>query len=169
MPNTELLYEKALRLLCDNFNSSNSSYPSWLFLNTRIGALLYDHDYPNDVVIAGLLNNTMEITSLDYKQLVKEFSPSIAKLVQANTTDDSIPDEFARQVELINNCVEFGEAALIIKAAQILTCFRYYTKLDDQKGVDNCRQNCHFLRSVLPDHFKDEIFPHLFKKVLGKS
>ncbi len=168
MPNTEHLFEKAIRLLCFHFTADKSTYPSWLFLNTQIGSYLYNHQYPKDIIIAGLLSNTMEITNMDFSQIAEEFSSTVARLVQANTTDDSIEDAYAREVELINNCVEFGEESLILKAAQILTHFRYFKTQEDNDGMDRCRQSCHFLRSVKPEDFEDDIFPFLFKKVLKK-
>lgn len=157
-------FEKAVRLLVDHFPVSDmTSRKPVLFHDIRVGVYLYEHDYSDVIVLAGLLHDTLEFSSFTEEMLRREFGDEIMELVRACTKNDSISDKYEKTNDLIKRCVETGEDALIVKAADILDSFKFYTAENNKEQLEYCKRNAGAIFKYKPEHWQDEIFSELKK------
>lgn len=155
-------FEKAVRLLVEHFPiSDETSRKPVLFHDIRVGVYLYEQGYNEDIVLAGLLHDALEWSSAPKQLLIDEFGEQVVRLVMASTKDDSITDKHEKTKELITRCVDNGEEALIVKTADILDSFKWYST---QKNVDQlkyCMRNAEAIFAYKPSTFNDKIFTEL--------
>lgn len=155
-------FEKAVRLLVQYMPPSDeTSRKPALFHDIRVGVYLYEKGYSHDIVLVGVLHDAIEWSGMDEKMLRDEFGDTVATLVLACTKDDSIKDPIEKTNELIKRCVENGEDALIVKTADIIDSFKYYTAADNKEQLDYCKRNAKAILEYKPDTFRDEIFNEL--------
>lgn len=159
-----LKFEQAIRMLIEYLPPSegNSRKPI-LFHDVRVGVYLYENGYSEDVVLAGLLHDLLEWSEIDVQLLRNEFGDNVANFVLANTKDDSIENKEEKTEELINRCVQNGEEALVIKSADIIDSFKWYSKQKDNNGLQYCMRNAGAILRLKPDNFDDKIFEELKK------
>jgi (p)ppGpp synthase/HD superfamily hydrolase len=157
-----LKFEKAVRLLVEYMPPSdeNSRKPI-LFHDIRVGVYLYENGYSEDIVLAGVLHDTIEWSKMNEEMLRKEFGDEITKLVLASTKDDSITDKEEKTTELIKRCIQNGQDALIVKAADILDSFKWYSSQDNKNELQYCMRNASAIFKFKPDDFTDKIFDEL--------
>lgn len=155
-------FEKAIRLLAQAMPiaSENTRKPV-LFHGIRVGAYLYEHNYSRDVVLAGILHDVLEDTEVTEDELVNEFGENVARLVRASTKDDAITDSSLKTEELIKRCVENGEDALIVKTADILDSFKFYTKENNMDEIQYCMRNAIAVLKYKSKNFSNKIFSEL--------
>lgn len=155
-------FERAVRLLCEHLPVSNEDIRKpILFHDIRVGVYLYEHGYSRDVVLAGVLHDILEFTTVSPQVLQKEFGDRVAELVMANTKDDSIKDPEKKTVELITRCITHGQDALIVKAADILDSFTYYTATRNEDQLRYCARNAEAIFKYKLTDFTDPIFDEL--------
>lgn len=157
-----LKFEKAIHFITKHFPVSvETSRKPRIFHVIRVGVYLYNHNYSEDIVLGGLLHDSIE-WSRATKEIVKdEFGDKVLKLVLANTKDDSISDKYEKTVELIQRCVRNGQDALIIKTADILDSFKWYSDQNNQSELKYCVRNANAILKFKPDNFNDKIFDEL--------
>jgi len=90
-----------------------------------------------------------------------EFGNKVVRLVLANTKDDSIADKEEKTNELIKRCIQNGQDALIVKAADILDSFKWYSSQDNKNELQYCMRNVNAILKFKPDNFDDKIFDEL--------
>lgn len=157
-------FEKAVRLLAEYFPvSDESSRKPVLFHDIRVGVYLYEHNYSEDIVLAGLLHDALEFSEITEQMLRNEFGENVTKLVLACTKNDSIIDKQEKTDELIQRCVKNGEGALIVKAADTMDSFKFYTAVDNKDQLEYCIRNAKAIMKYKPDEFADRIFGELKK------
>ena len=78
----------------------------------------------------------------------------------ANSKDEEI-EKVNRNKELLKRCVDFGNEALIVKIADILDNYKYYKRIESQKGLEYCAGNTEYLSEIISSNFKDKIFDEL--------
>lgn len=155
-------FERAVRFLVEHMPPSNeNSRKPVLFHNIRVGVYLYEHGYAQDVVLAGVLHDTIEWSRADEQMLRKEFGDNVTRLVLASTRDDTIADKEKRRNDLIERCVAEGEDALIIKAADTIDSFKWYSAQDNREQLDHCVKTTETIFKFKPENFKDKIFDEL--------
>jgi len=93
--------------------------------------------------------------------LGNEFGGEIAKLVLANTKDNSITDKEEKTIELIKRCIQNGQDALVVKAADILDSFKWYSNQDNKNELQHCMRNANAIFKFKPTDFNDKIFDEL--------
>ncbi|MBI4592236.1 HD domain-containing protein [Candidatus Uhrbacteria bacterium] len=157
-----LNFEKAVRLLTAYMPPSdeNSRKPI-LFHDIRVGVYLYENDYAQDVVLAGVLHDAIEWSKANEKMLRDEFGDNVVRLVLASTKDDSIADKEEKTIELIKRCVQNGQDALIVKTADILDSFKWYSRQDNKNELQYCMRNANAIFKFKPNNFDDKIFNEL--------
>lgn len=157
-------FETAVRLLTEHFSPSdqNSRKPI-LFHDIRVGVYLYEQGYSHDIVLAGVLHDALEWSDLNEKILRDKFGDQVTNLVLANTKDDSIKDKMVKTNDLIQRCVNQGQDALIIKTADIIDSFKWYTKENNKNELDYCLRNVKAIIKFKPEDFNDKIFNELRK------
>lgn len=164
MVNLEIDFEKAVRMLVEYMPPSDeTSRKPALFHALRVGVYLYERNYPRDIVLAGVLHDTLEWSGITEEMLKEKFGDRITTLVRACTKDDSIKDPKEKIDELIGRCVHEGHDALIIKAADILDSFVYYTRTNNTKELLYCARNADAIFRFKPEDVDDPIFDELKK------
>lgn len=164
MVNLEIDFEKAVRMLVEHMPlSDETSRKPALFHALRVGVSLYERNYPHDIVLGGLLHDALEWSGLTEEMLKEEFGDRITTLVRACTKDDSIKDPKQKIDELIGRCAHEGRDALIVKAADILDSFAYYTRTNNTKELLYCVRNAEAIFRFKQEEMIDPIFDELKK------
>jgi (p)ppGpp synthase/HD superfamily hydrolase len=157
-----LKFETAVRLLVEHFPvSDETSRKPILFHDIRVGVYLYENGYSEDIVLSGLLHDALEWSTFTEEMLRSEFGDMVLQLVKASTKDDSIEDKYEKTKELIMRCVRNGEEALIVKAADILDSFKWYSSQENVDQLKYCLRNANAIFAYKPDNFDDKIFTEL--------
>jgi (p)ppGpp synthase/HD superfamily hydrolase len=155
-------FEKGVRFLAKYMpvSEENSRKPI-LFHDIRVGTYLYEKGYAQNIVLAGLLHDVIEWSTADEKILKEEFGEDIFKLVMANTKNDSIADGEDKINELIKRCAENGQEALIVKSADIIDSFKWYSSQNNKNELQYCMRTANAIFKLKPDNFNDKIFEEL--------
>ncbi|HLD20759.1 MAG TPA: HD domain-containing protein [Patescibacteria group bacterium] len=155
-------FEKTVRLLSEHMPvSDEKTRKPILFHDIRVGVYLYEHGYSREIILGGLLHDTLEFSEITEQMLRDEFGDQVTKLVLASTKDDSIEDKEEKTKELINRCIQNGQDALIVKTADILDSFKYYTATNNSGEIEYCMRNARAIFDFMPTEFNDKIFAEL--------
>jgi len=84
-------------------------------------------------VLAGVLHDLIEDTTLPPERIGQEFGHDVLRLVEANTFDASITDRVERAREMYARCLAAGKAALLIKVADTLDNSRSFHLIQDEE------------------------------------
>jgi (p)ppGpp synthase/HD superfamily hydrolase len=159
-----LSFEKAIRLLVQHApQSDENTRKPMIPHDIRVGVYLYEHGYSEEVVVAGVLHDMLEFTEVTGEMIRGQFGNHVVEIVRACTKNRSIENSKEREKDLVQRCIDVGLDALIVKAADTLDSFRYYTKTQNEKGLDYCRQNSGFIFELKPKDWNDPIFDELKK------
>ena len=155
-------FENAVRLLVEYLPiSDETSRKPILFHDIRVGVYLYEGGYSRDIVLAGLLHDLFENSNFDKELLKKEFGENVVRLVMASSKDESI-EKPQRNEEMIKRCVIEGQDALIVKVADTLDSFKYYSRVDNQDQLQNhCVKVTELIFKYKPADYTDKIFDEL--------
>lgn len=156
-------FEKAVRLLAEHMpvSDENTRKPV-LFHDIRVGVYLYENNYNDNVVLAGVLHDALEFSDITEQVLRDEFGDNVTELVKANSKNRSITDPYQRNDELIKRCATSGRDALIVKTADIIDSFKYYESVNNQDELKNyCLKNADAIFKYKPADWKDKIFDEL--------
>ena len=155
-------FEKAVRLLSEHFpESDETTRKPVLFHDIRVGVFLYENNYDDTIVLAGVLHDALEFSDLSEDFLRNEFGDQVVELVKACTKDPTIKDKEASTDELINRCADTGEDALIVKAADIIDSFKFYTAENNADQLAYCWRNAEAIFKYKQESFTDKIFDEL--------
>ena len=155
-------FEKAVHLLAMHRPlSDESSRKPALFHDIRVGTYLYENGYSQTIVLAGLLHDAIEWYGISEETLRKEFGDHVADIVVACTKDDSIKDPKEKIEKIIRQCVVQGKDALIVKAADILDSYKWYTRTKNKGEITYCVRNTDAILKLKPKAFQDAIFDEL--------
>lgn len=162
MQSLNIEFEKAVRLLAEHYPPSNgNSRKPALFHVIRVGVYLYEKNYSRDIIIAGLLHDAIEWAGMSEETIRQEFGDTVARIVCACTKNDSIRDPKEKIEELIKRCAENGQDSLIVKTADIIDSFKYYTSVKNENELLYCARNTDAIFKYKPAMFTDEIFDEL--------
>jgi len=153
--------EKAVRLLSQYAPAEENRKKPILMHALRVGMYLYEHNYAEDVVLAGLLHDTIEWTDCSAKLIQDTFGPHILAIVLANTKDRGIENEVERQKDLINRCLIVGKDALIVKAADTLDSYSFYESTNNQEEIQRAIIIGKVILGNLPSTMQDPLFEKL--------
>lgn len=84
-----------------------------------VASILMQYEYPEDVVIAGLLHDVVEDTSYTADDIEKMFGPTVRDLV-LDVTEDKTLQYGAKKLAYIEQVKRAGESSRAISAADIL-------------------------------------------------
>lgn len=157
--------EKAIILASAKFATCHDLIKPTLLHAVRVGSWLYFHGYETNIVIAGFLHDIIEDTDVTEQEIVEDFGAEVANIVKANTKDTKIHEKKTRNEELIKRCLETSEKAAIVKAADILDNYKYYSSLNDLAGLEYCTNNASSFRKHFNNAYDDKIFTKLFEEV----
>lgn len=103
--------DDVLSFLSDAYGHRSLDHP------LAVARLLREASQPDRVVIAGLLHDVLEDTSVTGEELRSRFGPEVAALVEALTEDGQIDDVRARKAALRQQILDAGPAAATVTLA----------------------------------------------------
>lgn len=105
----------------------------------RVGEFLFEHAYSTDIVNAGLLHDVLEWTDAPQTLIQEKFGEHVLLIVEANTKDTSIEDLIERRENYVRRCADLGIDALIVKAADVLDSYQFYSKTNNLPELERCK------------------------------
>ena len=105
--------EKAICLLVNQFQKSGTNSKPVILHSIRVAFHLAEKEYGTEEVIAGVLHDIIEDTTVKPSEIEKKFGKRIRKLIQAVSYDTSIPDKKKRENEMLSRSVRKKESARI--------------------------------------------------------
>lgn len=159
----DIEFENGVRMLVGHMPASEEgSRKPILFHDIRVGTSLYRRGYGRDIVIAGLLHDALEWSDISDEMLRNGFGEDVLRIVLANSKDRSIEDSAERIDDMVRRCVEAGEGALIVKAADTIDSFEHYTKTGNARELErHCKPIAEVVLRRKPEDFHDAIFEEL--------
>jgi guanosine-3',5'-bis(diphosphate) 3'-pyrophosphohydrolase len=157
----DLKVEKAVRLLVEYIPEEKDRQKNILTHALRVGMYLYDNDYSEDVVIAGLLHDIVEWTDGPKDVVENEFGKHVLDIVLANTKDRSIGDKTERRKDMIERCSKTGIDALVVKATDTLDSHLFYQSINDLAEIQRAVDIGRIILSVITNEMADPIFEKL--------
>ena len=92
----------------------------------EVAALLFDTGCRDEVVAAGVLHDTVELTPTSLHEITESFGSDVARLVGAVTEDSDIRSYRQRKAALRDQAIAAGEPATLLFAADKLSKVREY-------------------------------------------
>lgn len=130
----------------------------------RVGEFLFQKGFEDGVVIAGILHDMLEWSSVSEAELREKFGDTVTDIVRANSKDRSITDDYERKVDMVARCQGLGDKAMAIRVADVFDSFCHYSKTRDKKGIEHCLANASLWKNSLSDKIK-EIFNEELNKI----
>jgi len=131
----------------------------------RVGELLYEKGFSDDIVYAGLLHDSLEWSEIGEDNIEKKFGKKILEIVKANSKDKTIEGVMNRAVDMMERCKKFGDDALAVKVADVLDSCNYYLLQKNDKELVAYRIFAKLLLENLSDRLK-KIFLKDLEKVI---
>lgn len=157
--NLNIKFEQAVRLMSKHFPiSDEQSRKPRLFHIIRVGTYLYENEYNDDIVLAGVLHDALEWSTITEEILRNDYGETVVELIKANTKDDTIKIGKEETQELIKRCAAHSQDALIIKTADILDSFKWYTSQNNEGELEYCMNSAIAIKKYKPNHFDDKLF-----------
>lgn len=158
---TWFIVENAIRLLTIAYPTEKQKKPS-LFHSMRVGSYLFLDWYSEEICVAGLLHDSLEDTPISENVIRTEFGEWVLGAVKANSKNPNVPKEDVL-IDIVRRCIAHSEWALIVKSADVLDNFAYYSRCKDE-GMDveseliRCWKIAHLITGNLPKGYIDPIF-----------
>jgi len=127
--------EKAIKFLVHGVEDSGNNSKPVILHSIRVAFLLERYGY-HDLVIAGLLHDLLEDTTVKPEIIRKEFGDKVLELVQICTFDNTIADKIERYKDSFARAGKYGVEALLIRTADIYDNMDYYEFAPDRKTKD---------------------------------
>lgn len=153
--------ELAIGLLCKYMPIGEERKKPLLMHCLRVGMRLYDNNYPRDIILGGFLHDLLEWTDGSEAMIDEMFGERARDIVKANTKNRDISDPAARRREYVSRCIQLGEDATIVKAADILDSYHFYQSVSNTNEIARCVDTASVILEQLPDTFNDPIFTEL--------
>jgi len=131
----------------------------------RVGLHLYELGFGDEVVIAGLLHDSLEWSDVSEVELREKFGNTVFEIVKANSKDRSIIDNYQRKIDMVERCQKLGDKAMAVRVADVFDSFCYYSKMQSKKGIDHCLTHASLWKNNLSDKLK-ELFLDDLNKIL---
>jgi (p)ppGpp synthase/HD superfamily hydrolase len=158
--NFESEFEDAIRILTNAMPPAEELEKPTLIHNLRVAIYLYTHGYSRQICLGGLLHDAIEDTKITLQEIEERFGKEVSTLVQANTKNNSLQG-MEKYEELTKRCIEVGQAGAIIKAADILDNYIYYSKINELEGKNWMIKTGNMLLKEIPEIYTDPIFDEL--------
>ncbi len=133
----ELEMEKAIRLVSKYFDWNIEMIKPTLLHSIKVWIYLYSKGYSQDICIAWFLHDTLEDTNITEEEILNIFWENVLNIVKANTKNKNI-DKSLVNSELIERCSSVSEDALIVKSADIIDNYIYYSSISSEKWINRC-------------------------------
>lgn len=122
----------------------------------RVSYMLVAMGYGADVVVAGLLHDVLEKSTLTQAQLTRRFGIETALIVAANTNSPRIHDSLDRYRDSLERCAAYGEGALLVRAADLIDNCDRLAALGSSARLDRVAEKMKMLMRFCRDEVVDE-------------
>ncbi|EKD47394.1 MAG: hypothetical protein ACD_66C00083G0002 [uncultured bacterium] len=154
-------FEKAIRLLVQYVPEDQGREKSLIAHVLRVGVYLYRNDYSKDVVLAGVLHDSIEWTNISEEIIKNEFGQHVLDIILANTKDRTIKNKGERRNDMVARCVQVGKDALIVKAADTLDSYAFYQSTNNPDEIQRAVDIAKLILNAVPEDVQDPIFDSL--------
>lgn len=121
--------ENTVRFIAHHIWSYTKLGKPTLLHSINVWSLLIKTSCSPNVCLAWFLHDIIEDTDITSEYLLERYGDTITELILANTKDMSLPKE-ERDVELFARCAKTGIGAMLIKAADIIDNWTYFSQVD---------------------------------------
>ncbi|MBI5398367.1 HD domain-containing protein [Candidatus Woesearchaeota archaeon] len=167
-PEVDKQIEEAIKFLVFVIHKSGKNPKPVILHSIRVGLNLYILGYDKDIVIAAILHDVIEDTNTKIEEVKSKFGSKVAKLVEANSFDDSIADRTERYKENFERCRKAGKDALIIKAADFFDNADYYNLASTNELANWLLEKLKYFIDNSKKELKDEaLYREVVKKYMG--
>lgn len=118
--------EMAVRFMVTSFSKHNKSGKPVVTHSLRVAFYLDSLGYSKEVVISALLHDILEDSKVTLEELKKKFGEKVAKLVEVNSLDLSLPKNADRYKKVYSLAKKNGPEALLVRGADLLDNSKYY-------------------------------------------
>src|SRR3990167_8005678 len=165
-PENDKQIEEAIKFLVFAIQESGKNPKPVILHSIRVGLHLYNNlNYNKDIVTAAILHDVIEDTDTKMEEVKSKFGDKVAKLVEANSFDESIEDKTERYKENFERCRKAGKDALIIKAADFFDNADYYHLASTKELAKWLLEKLGYFIENSKDELKDEA---LHKELIEK-
>ena len=126
----------ALHYTAYNLRKTGHNTKPVLFHSFKVAYKLYQYGYSEDVVIAAILHDLLEDTSVTKEDIKVKFGESIANIVSAVSFDSNIKDKLEQARVMFQNCIDYGIEAVILKCADLIDNIDYVSFVKDKEKRD---------------------------------
>ncbi len=124
--------------------------------SVRVAHMLVGMGFGADVVVAGLLHDILEKTSLTKAQLARRFGEETALMVAAATNSPRIHDSLDRYKDSLDRCAGYGEGALLVRAADLIDNCDRLSALGSHSRLERIGDKLRMLIKICRDELVDE-------------
>jgi len=134
----------------------------------RVGEFLYKKGFSDEVVVAGLLHDMLEWSSVTEKELAEKFGLKILELIKANSKNRELfnKDINLSRKDTVQRCLSVGDNAMAIKIADVLDGYQHYLSLNNEKELERLCIYAKFLLENLSDNLKS-VFLEDLEGIIG--
>lgn len=157
--------EEAIKFLVFAIDKSGKNPKPVILHSVRVGLHLYNLGYDKDIVVAAILHDIIEDTDVKIEEVKSKLGSKIAKLVKANSFDETIEDKTERYKENFERCHKAGKDALIIKAADFFDNVDYYHLASTKELAKWLLEKLKYFIDNSKETLKDEV---LYKELVKK-
>jgi len=118
--------KSAVKFLITSFGKPKKGEKPVVIHSLRVAFYLDSLGYSKEVIIAALLHDILEDSEVTLEELKKKFGEKVAKLVEVNSLDLSLPKNADRYKKVYSLAKENGRDALLIRGADLLDNSKYY-------------------------------------------
>jgi (p)ppGpp synthase/HD superfamily hydrolase len=157
--------EEAIKFLIFSVQESNKNSKPVILHSIRIGIHLYNLGFNKNIVITAILHDVIEDTNVKIEEVESKFGKKIAKLVKANSFNESIKDKTERYKDNFERCYKAGKDALIVKTADFFDNIDYYHLASTKELTKWLLKKLKYFLDTSKGILKDEsIYKELIKK-----
>jgi len=164
-PEVDKQIEEAIKFLVFVIRKSGRNPKPVILHSIKVGIHLYNLEYDKDVVIAAILHDVIEDTDTKIEEIKLKFGNNVAKLVEANSFDESIEHKTERYKENFERCHKAGKDALIIRVADFFDNLDYYNLASTKEFKKWLFDKLKYFIDNYKDVLKDEI---IYNKLVKK-
>lgn len=154
---------KALVFLAKSYNSSGHNPKPVVFHSIKMAINLSNLGYGENVVIISILHDLIEDTEVKYVDIKEKFGKKIADTVLALSFDPEVTDRKKRDKKEIDNAIQFGKDAVIVKAADFIDNSNFYHLTDKKLQQHLIKKYKYFLENSKQIMGNEKIY-YLLKK-----
>lgn len=131
----------------------------------RVGEFLYKKGFDNEVVVAGLLHDMLEWSSITEKELTEKFGERVLEIINANSKNRSILDIDTCRRDTVRRCLLVGDEAMAVKIADVLDSIAYYTGTKNEKELERFLIHAKLLKENLSENLEGVFLGDLEKNL----